>query len=76
MTQAEAAAVEMSPSSAVGRVLRVELNVRVEWLGLVTGKAGRGSEKLEGWTFPRVDCEGQRRGLATHPLISKHCQTS
>lgn len=43
MTQAEAAAVEMSPSSAVGRVLRVELNGRVEWLGLVTGKAGRGS---------------------------------
>lgn len=76
MTQAEAVAVEMTPSSDVGCVLRLELNVQVEWLGLVTGKSGRVSEKLEGWTFPRAGCEGQRRGLDTHPLISKHCQTS
>lgn len=76
MTQAEEVAVEMTPSSDVGCVLRVELNVQVEWLGLVKGKLGRGSQKLEGWTFPRVNCERQRRALATHPLISKHCQTS
>lgn len=59
---------------------RVSFQGRAEHTGIPTGlemgKSGSRSGKLEEWTFPRLGCEGQGRGLVTCPLISQHCQNS
>lgn len=63
-------------SSGAGCLFKVELNIQVFRTGLDMGKSGRRPGTLEEWTFLRLGCEGQGRGLVTCPLISQHCQIS
>lgn len=72
-----------SGSSGDGSVLRCRVcsEGRADYTGTLDrifwmGKSGRRCGKLEERTCHRLRREGQRRGLVTRPLISKHCQIS